>query len=256
MSILWLTGNCDAGKTGLSLLLKERIPNVVLLDGDEMRATISVDCGFSEADRSMHNQRVLRLARLLSGQGLFVIISVIAPFQSTRDLMDEMADINWVYVAGGVTDNPDRPYEPPLLNTFMVTPTINGFEEETEQILNYLEGRKLYAKPSGHYSMMIGRFQPFHAGHAAMVQQLLDDGHEPLIALRHSPVDENNPQTYLERVDTIRSFFPSGVQVRICAIPDVKEVVYGRTVGWNMRRINLDAKTEAISGTAIRESMK
>ena len=255
MAILWLTGNTGAGKTGLAKILKERIPNVVLLDGDKMRASISVDCGFTKEDRDRHNNRVVLLAKTLSEQGLFVIVSVIAPFQETRERLSKLAEIHWIYVAGGTTGDLDRPYEIPEpgsnLPMSMVNPRQLGFEQTVNTILGILEINKLVTKPTGKYSMMLGRFQPWHAGHTAMIQQMLRDGCEPVVALRDTVIDKSNPYSANERKAMILKHFPPHV-VKVIIIPDIKEIVYGRGVGWNMRRINLDATTESISATDLR----
>jgi len=42
-------------------------------------------------------------------------------------------------------------------------------------------------------------------------------------------------------------------RVRVVVIPDITEVCYGRKVGWGIREIKLDAATERISATKIRE---
>jgi hypothetical protein len=47
-----------------------------------------------------------------------------------------------------------------------------------------------------------------------------------------------------------------GDKVKIIPIPDVEDVCYGRGVGWGIREIRLDAQTEEISATKIREAME
>ena len=100
------------------------------------------------------------------------------------------------------------------------------------------------------HSLVIGRFQPFHAGHISLIQTVLDEGKSVCIAIRDTEVSESNPYSVKEREDMISSVFP---QVKIIVIPDIDEVVYGRNVGWGIREIRLDAGTETISGTKIRE---
>ena len=136
--ILWLTGNCDAGKTGLAKLLKEQIANVVILDGDEMRRSISTDCDFSLRNRITHNYRVAKLAVVLSEQGFFVVVSVIAPFENIRRDLALNMDITWVYVQGGEEASMEKPYMKPDKETFSVNPKEDGFGESVGQILHYL----------------------------------------------------------------------------------------------------------------------
>lgn len=119
--IIWLTGNVGAGKTSLAYLLRERLKAVVL-DGDELRASISTDLGFNKKDRDEHNMRVARLAKLLHDQDHNVVVSVIAPFQSTRDKITKLIDPFWIYIKGGKTGK-DTPYEVPKKPNLIINPT-------------------------------------------------------------------------------------------------------------------------------------
>lgn len=103
------------------------------------------------------------------------------------------------------------------------------------------------------YSLFIGRWQPFHDGHKKLIQTVLDEGKNVCVAIRDTDISESNPYTTEERRAMIEEAFP---QVKIIVIPDIEEVVYGRKVGWGIRELHLDEKTEAISGTKIRESLK
>src|SRR6185436_1892713 len=76
--IVWLTGQSGSGKTTLANAIKDELGSVVILDGNEMRESISAE-GFSPDDRHAHNLRVARLAQVLSKQAI-VVVSVIAPF--------------------------------------------------------------------------------------------------------------------------------------------------------------------------------
>ncbi len=92
--IVWLTGQSQSGKTTLAGAIKGLFGEAVILDGDEMRESISAE-GFSREDRHAHNLRVARLAQVLSKQSL-VIVSVIAPFAQTRRQIDKLISPLWV----------------------------------------------------------------------------------------------------------------------------------------------------------------
>ena len=100
------------------------------------------------------------------------------------------------------------------------------------------------------YSLFIGRWQPFHKGHQALIQRVLDEGKNVCVAIRDTEISEDNPYTAEEREQMIKDVFP---QVKVIVIPDIEEVVYGRKVGWGIREIRLDEDTEKISGTSIRK---
>lgn len=78
--IVWLTGLSGSGKTTLAGAIKTLFGEAVILDGDEMRESISAE-GFSREDRHAHNLRVARLAQVLSKQSL-VIVSVNCTFRA------------------------------------------------------------------------------------------------------------------------------------------------------------------------------
>jgi cytidyltransferase-like protein len=111
--VIWLSGQSGSGKSTLARALKKEIPDAVVLDGDEMRESISLGAGFSKQDRDAHNMRVARLAKVLAKQSP-VIVSVIAPFRSTRVKIDKIAKPLWVYVARGTQKkSASYPYEVP-----------------------------------------------------------------------------------------------------------------------------------------------
>ena len=101
-------------------------------------------------------------------------------------------------------------------------------------------------------SLFIGRFQPFHAGHKALIDSVLAEGKDVLIAIRDTPWSETNPFSVWERWGMIRKVYPDIKRVEIIDIPDIAEVCYGREVGYGVREIRLAPEVEAISGTRIR----
>ncbi len=100
-------------------------------------------------------------------------------------------------------------------------------------------------------SLIIGRFQPFHDGHYALIQTLLEEGKDVVVAVRDTPFNGDNPYSVFERRQMIHHALGDGVETVV--IPDIEEVVYGRKVGWKIREIILDESTQGISATAIRK---
>jgi len=99
-----------------------------------------------------------------------------------------------------------------------------------------------------------GRWQPLHAGHKALIDKLLNEGHDVVIGIRDTLVNPENPYTVSERRRMIRAAY--GDRVEITVIPDFDVIAYGRKVGWGLREIRLDEQIEAISGTEIRAKVK
>jgi len=87
-AVVWLTGLPGSGKTTLANALRARLQpdrRVEVLDGDELRRTISHDLGFSRADRDEHVRRVAALAAASADTGDIAIVALISPYREARD---------------------------------------------------------------------------------------------------------------------------------------------------------------------------
>lgn len=135
--ILWLTGQSGAGKTTLARALKQEVGGLIL-DGDEMRQTISVGLGFSPEDREEHNLRVARLAAHIAREQL-VIVSVIAPFAATRQKIQAICTPHWVYVERDVPITIERPYEIPTEYSVKLNADRQTTQEQVAQLRALLD---------------------------------------------------------------------------------------------------------------------
>ncbi len=86
--LLWFTGLSGAGKTTIAeAVLAELVrcgERAELLDGDEIRAALSPDLGFSRRDRDLQVARLGFVASLLTRNGITVLVSAISPFSGPR----------------------------------------------------------------------------------------------------------------------------------------------------------------------------
>jgi len=97
--IIWLTGFSGSGKSTLAKKLAERISKCKILDGDEIRKTISKDLGFSEEDRKENILRVIKRAKNLQSKGWNVIVALMSPYRKLRKMArDTLKDFFEVYV--------------------------------------------------------------------------------------------------------------------------------------------------------------
>jgi len=86
---LWFTGLPCSGKSAVAdrvaAILKERGLCVERLDGDVVRQDLTRDLGFSKKDRDENIRRVTFVAKLLSRNGVAVLVSFISPYREMRD---------------------------------------------------------------------------------------------------------------------------------------------------------------------------
>ena len=87
--VFWLTGLSGAGKSTLALGVEELLfregYNVLVLDGDIVRAGLCSDLGFSPEDRMENNRRVAELAKILSTSGVLCLCAFISPQAVMRE---------------------------------------------------------------------------------------------------------------------------------------------------------------------------
>ncbi|MDE5602324.1 MAG: adenylyl-sulfate kinase [Helicobacter sp.] len=81
--VLWLCGLAGSGKSTIGKALyqqiKQEIPNVVYLDGDELRDLLG-DYGYSREGRIEVALKRSKFAKFLSQQGLVVVVTTISLF--------------------------------------------------------------------------------------------------------------------------------------------------------------------------------
>jgi len=81
--VLWMTGLPCSGKTTIAQKLQEFVPNLAILDGDELRQWLSPK-DFSREGRNEHNRKVAHLAKLLLKHNVPVSVSLISPYAENR----------------------------------------------------------------------------------------------------------------------------------------------------------------------------
>lgn len=101
--ILQLCGLSGAGKSTLATLVKTRLTNLgiptEIIDGDEYRAMLCKDLGFSKADRCENIRRLGFVASKLSEHGVVVIIAAINPYEEIRnELTAAYPDVFTVFI--------------------------------------------------------------------------------------------------------------------------------------------------------------
>ena len=81
--VLWMTGLPCSGKTSTARELQRRVPNLAVLDGDELREWLT-DRDYTRAGRREHVRRAARLAALLFRHGVPSCVSTVSPYGDDR----------------------------------------------------------------------------------------------------------------------------------------------------------------------------
>ncbi|MFI5405316.1 MAG: adenylyl-sulfate kinase [Nitrososphaerales archaeon] len=166
--VLWMTGLPCSGKTTIVRKLQETIPNLAVLDGDELREWLSPK-DFSKEGRDEHNKKVAHLAKLLLKHKVPVGVSLVSPYivnrENARKVINlgdkfsevyvkcslekcEERDVKGMYKkarAGEIKNftGLDDPYEPPVNPELVINTENQTLEESVQEIKDYLQAKNL-----------------------------------------------------------------------------------------------------------------
>lgn len=85
--ILWFTGLPSSGKTSLGHAVASSLSGlapVQIIDGDQLRTTLSRDLSFSPEHRLLQTERAGYVARLLAHHGIVALVATISPYRDAR----------------------------------------------------------------------------------------------------------------------------------------------------------------------------
>jgi adenylylsulfate kinase len=250
-----IMGLPGSGKTTLACLLTRRL-NAVHFNADEVRKHINKDLGFSEMDRVEQSRRMGWLCDQVVKSGGFAIADLICPTPEARSAFLENGDafVVWVdRVSESRFEDTNRLFVPPESFDVRVRPE-GSAEFWAEEIASRIRPVFDPKKPT---ALFVGRYQPFHDGHRALIVEGLRRVGQACIAVRDtSGVDDRNPYGF----EYVRARIEHALrdvegQFIVIAVPNVTNVFYGRDVGYSVERIELDRATEAVSATDLRRRM-
>ena len=170
--VVWFTGLSGSGKSTIANILEQKLhtagKRTYLLDGDNVRHGLNKDLGFTDTDRVENIRRVAEVSKLMVDAGLITLVSFISPFKSERqmakDLLSsdeffeifvntsleecEKRDPKGLYkkARAGELKNftgIDSLYEEPENPDLILDTTSSNAEELTDQIINFLQLKKI-----------------------------------------------------------------------------------------------------------------
>ena len=106
-------------------------------------------------------------------------------------------------------------------------------------------------------ALFVGRYQPFHEGHKALIVEGINRVGQVCIAVRDTQgTSEKDPFDF----EMVKHFIDADMseysdKYIIIQIPNISNIFYGRDVGYDIEKIELDKELESISATNIRKEM-
>jgi adenylylsulfate kinase len=244
-----------AGKTTLSKQLAPRL-NAVHFNADDVRANVNKDLGFSETDRIEQARRMGWLCDRVVTAGCFAIADFICPTPEARGafLKDGDAFVIWIdRIQKGAFEDTNRMFVAPEHYDLRVDKD-GSPEYWAEQAMQKLRPVFDWQRPT---ALFIGRYQPFHDGHRALIAEGLQRVGQVCIAVRDTHgIDEKNPYDFeyvKSRIEHALREFEG--RFTIVPLPNITNVFYGRDVGYAVERIDLDASLQNISATELRKKL-
>ena len=268
-----IMGLPGAGKTYMAQALKQHLESQSVLfhpsaetvsssqarvewfNADDVRKRFN-DWDFSQEGRIRQSHRMRELAD--KAQCDFVIVDFVAPLTEMRH--NFKADwIIWMdTIEAGRYEDTNRMFVPPEFYDFRVTE--QAAEKWAEFIGNHiLENRR---RPVFDWKretvQMLGRWQPWHAGHRALFERAIAKTGQVCIMIRDCQGwNQSNPFSWSTVKDAIRRDLDPLYQgqYEIQVVPNITNITYGRDVGYRIEQESFDDATHAISATKIRREM-
>ena len=250
---LLIMGLPGAGKTTLARALAPRL-GAVHFNADDVRANISRDLGFSPEDRLEQARRMGWLCDTVVAAGGFAIADFVCPMEAGRAAFGPAVTIWLDRIESGRFEDTNALFEPPADFDFRI-PAEGTPEYWAEQIAT---GLLPTFDPKLPTALFVGRYQPFHDGHRALIAEGIRRVGQACIAVRDTGgLDAHNPYGFdwiKARIETAMHDYLG--RFTIVPVPNLTAIYYGRDVGYAVERIDLDESLTSISATRIRSKME
>lgn len=254
-----IMGLPGAGKTFLATALKSRLEadakSVSWFNADDVRKKFN-DWDFSLQGRIRQSQRMRELAD--SSQSDYAICDFVAPLSEMRNNFSADWCV-WVdTIDQGRFDDTNKMFVPPDTYDFRIT------EQNSEKWAAFIADHLIANRRRPVFDwrretvQMLGRWQPWHAGHRALFDRALAKTGQVCIMIRDCQGwNSSNPFA----ADQVKNFIRRDLdplhqgQYEILLVPNIVNITYGRDVGYRIEQEVFDAATHAISATKIRRDM-
>jgi len=224
-------------------------------NADEIRRKYN-DWDFSREGRIRQSLRMFDFALRCTAD--FVICDFVAPLVEMRNNFKADWTI-WIdTIDEGRFDDTNKAFVPPEQYDFRIT------EQNAEVWVEFVGEYILYNKRRPKFDwqretvQMLGRWQPWHAGHRALFERAIVKTGQVVIQIRDCQGWNNSNPFAVNQVKELikRDLDPlyQG-QYEIQVVPNIVNITYGRDVGYKIEQESFDSSVTDISATKIRKSM-
>jgi hypothetical protein len=249
-----------SGKTYLAQHLLEHLQNdkkrVAWLNADNVRKKYN-DWDFSTEGRIRQSHRMRELADSYTDMD-YVICDFVAPLVEMRNNFKADWCIWMDTIDAGRFEDTNRAFIAPEVYDFRITE--QSAEKWSEFIFAHLYDNR--RRPVFDWQretvQMLGRWQPWHAGHRALFERLIARTGQVVIQVRDVQGWQGSNPFAIEQV---RGFIKRDLdpiyqgQYEIQVVPNIVHIGWGRGVGYTSGEETFDDAITAISATKIRKEL-
>ena len=254
-----IMGLPGAGKTYLAQHIVDHLQQerktVDWLNADDVRKKYN-DWDFSYEGRIRQSHRMRELADQMNTD--YVICDFVAPLVEMRNNFKADWTI-WVdTIDKGRFEDTNKVFTPPEVYDFRITE--QNAEKWSEFVAVHILGntRRPVFNWQRETVQMLGRWQPWHAGHRALFERAIAKTGQVCIMIRDCQGWQGSNPFAIEQVKHFirRDLDPlyQG-QYEIVVVPNIINITYGRDVGYKIEQEVFDEETHSISATNIRKAM-
>ena len=224
-------------------------------NADDVRKKFN-DWDFSHEGRIRQSHRMYELAEKSSAD--FVICDFVAPLVEMRNNFKADWTI-WVdTIEKGRFEDTNKAFVPPDIYDFRI------IEQDCEKWAEFIGNHVLDNRRRPVFDwqketvQMLGRWQPWHAGHRALFERAIAKTGQVAIMIRDCQGwNGSNPFAAEQVKEFIRRDLDPLYQgqYEIILVPNIVNITYGRDVGYKIEQEVFDDATHSISATKIRKEM-
>ena len=224
-------------------------------NADEIRKRYN-DWDFSREGRIRQSLRMAEFALKCTGD--YVICDFVAPLTEQRNNFKADWTIWMDTINAGRYEDTNQAFVPPDIYDFRIT------EQNADHWAEFIGDHILANRRRPVFDWrketveQLGRWQPWHAGHRALFDRLIQRTGQVCIMIRDCQGWQNsNPFAIVQVKHAIKRDLDPLYQgqYEILVVPNITHIGYGRGVGYTIEEEKFDESITSISGTEIRRSM-